>query len=171
MHIIRARLSACLAIAALASGCFFDSALDATPQQPVDPRLLGAWKCTDSSSTDSGAILVARRTDNTFELLPQGEAPDADRAIGFVSVVAGATVMNVKVIHASPQPPPRHPWVFVLFRMQDDGSVSIMGSADSPFPDPDESGQPTSTQLRTSLAHALADPGRFYVGSTCTKQQ
>jgi hypothetical protein len=81
-------------LAASLAGCFLKAPLDVAPQGPLDPRLLGTWRCLEAHPTpaaEAGTIVVTAAREGFATV-----AIDDERYEIHPSVVGHETVLNVR---------------------------------------------------------------------------
>ena len=108
-----------------ASGCYqSDSPLDASPQSPIDARLIGAWRCVGPDRDDDAiTITTAASAKGLYAITWEEPGKKPDRYEGYVVALQGTTVINVR---ETSTPPSQWSLVHVDFLQPDVALIKVV---------------------------------------------
>src|SRR5687768_4629086 len=111
----RTGLAALLASALMLAGCYdFEAPIDPAPTRPLDPALLGTWRCLapgpKADETPTTLVFAGADREDVYSLVSTegGKTRSGFEAHG--SEVVGHTLLNVFDPNAS-----SHPWMFIRY--------------------------------------------------------
>jgi hypothetical protein len=107
-------LAALLLVGALTLGsCYdFDAPVDATPGRPLDPALLGTWRClgvAPKADAKPANFVVTAARERVYSIRFEAEDEEPDLYEGHASEVSGHILLNIRDL--DPRFPTK-PWTF-----------------------------------------------------------
>jgi hypothetical protein len=158
-----------LLLAALAIGGCYESPvpLDPAPQADIDPGLVGAWRCLPPSpaADDEAVTITVAKTarDRVYEARFIEDGKDPDRYEGYVSLVGGRPVVNLRDLDATNG----KPWTFARYELLRPDILEISIAADDVL----SGTEPTAAALRKRM-ESLAKDARLFGGfAVCVRQK
>jgi hypothetical protein len=164
------RLMRALAVGALVCGvalaaCYSQSALDPTPQVPIDTALIGSWRCLSPDPQYPAANLAFARVaghDREYEITWQ-EKPEEEGEVyrGFISLVRGSRFLNLR-------DPSITGWAFARYSLLRPNVLRVELLGEGPFKESKASVSPQAA--RATLEKALqATPEALAEICVCVK--
>ena len=147
------------------SGCYdFESPLDASPQLPVDPGLIGEWRCLSENQMpdeEVGIIVFVPSGERTYDItIKGGESIGPYQA--YASRVADSTMLNVDISDSKNE----KKWFYLVryaFLLPNVLRLELVNNA--LFRGQDHS----SAELRAAFERKADDPGMFENPCICSR--
>ena len=81
-----------------APGCLSSFPLDPSPEKPVDPRILGLWRCLPSdadASEEPATLTISQESERTYSVTFEVKGENASRYDGFSSTIRDQLLVNL----------------------------------------------------------------------------
>ena len=154
------RLAIVLMAAMALPGCLFDRPLVPGTPEPVDARLVGAWRCVAPDAEEPAILTVTGSADRRYraELAGKDEKPSiySAQAVAF----EGKRLLNVQEIEDGT--PKR--WTVVRYTLLRPDALHIEAADEKAF-----EGASTDAQRLAAMKRALAHDALFSAFCTCVR--